>query len=129
MMREYHVRFCERPRVKFPRSTHQHLCGESFFQPRKPIVRSRLSKWRKRIKKKGMEALLQEILAVGLNAGAVKWSSLKRVRVDTTVQRKAITHPTDAKLLNRSRERLVRLAGKLQINLRQSYRRNGPRRF
>lgn len=104
----------------------QYLCGETFFQHQKPVVRSVLSKWRSRVKKKGMDALLQEILAVGLNAGAVKESSLKRVSVDTTVQPKAITHPTDAKLLNRSRERLVRLAQKLQINLRQSYRRKGP---
>lgn len=103
----------------------QYLCGESFFQHGKPIVRSGLSKWRKRIRKKGMESLLQEILAVGLKTGAVKESSLKRVSVDTTVQPKAITHPTEAKLLNRSRERLVRLAGQLEINLRQSYRRKG----
>jgi IS5 family transposase len=104
----------------------QYLCGETFFQHQKPIARSGLSKWRKRIKKKGMDALLKEILAVGLKTGAVKESSLERVSVDTTVQSKAISHPTDAKLLNRSRERLVRLAQKLQIELRQSYRRKGP---
>jgi len=46
--------------------------------------------------------------------------------VDTTVQPKAVTHPTDAKLLNRSRERLVRLAKKQGIVLRQSYQRKGP---
>lgn len=104
----------------------QYLCGETFFQHQKPIARSGLSKWRKRIKKKGMDALLKQILAVGLKAGAVKESSLKRVSVDTTVQPKAISHPTDAKLLNRSRERLVRLAQQLQVDLRQSYRRKGP---
>ena len=73
-----------------------------------------------------MEALLQQTLAVGLDVGAIKSTSLKRVSVDTTVQPKAIAHPTDAKLLNRSRERLVRLAGKQEIALRQSYRRKGP---
>jgi transposase, IS5 family len=30
--------------------------------------------------------------------------------IDTTVQPKAVMFPTDAKLLNRARERLVRLA-------------------
>ena len=104
----------------------QYLCGETFFQHNRPIARSGLSKWRKRIKKKGMEALLQEILTVGLAAGAVKESSLIRVSVDTTVQPKAVAHPTDAKLLNRSRERLVRLAEKVESKLRQSYRRKGP---
>ena len=104
----------------------QYLCGETFFQHRRPIVRSGLSKWRKRIKSKGMEALLQQTLAVGLDVGAVKPASLKRVSVDTTVQPKAIAHPTDAKLFNRSRERLVRLARKQGVALRQSYRRKGP---
>ena len=104
----------------------QYLCGETFFQHQPPLARSGLSKWRKRIKSKGMEALLQQTLTVGLATGAVKDTSLKRVSVDTTVQPKAVAHPTDAKLLNRSRERLVRLAKKQGIVLRQSYRRKGP---
>jgi IS5 family transposase len=45
--------------------------------------------------------------------------------IDTTVQPKAVMFPTDAKLLNRARERLVRLAKKLGVSLRQSYRRVG----
>ncbi len=57
---------------------------------------------------------------------AVRPTSLKRVSVDTTVQPKAIAYPTDAKLFNRSRERLVRLAQKQSVILRQSYRRKGP---
>jgi IS5 family transposase len=104
----------------------QYLCGETFFQYQRPIVRSGLSKWRKRINDKGMEALLQQTLAVGLTTGAVKNTSLERVSVDTTVQPKAIAHPTDAKLLNRSRERLVGLTKKQGIALRQSYQRKGP---
>jgi len=104
----------------------QYLCGETFFQHRPPIARSGLSKWRKRIGPKGLEALLQQTLTVGLDSGAVKKTSLKRVSIDTTVQPKAISHPTDAKLLNRSRERLVRLARKNDIRLRQSYQRKGP---
>jgi transposase, IS5 family len=41
------------------------------------------------------------------------------------VQPKAVMFPTDPKLLNRARERLVRLAQKLGVRLRQSYRRVG----
>ena len=52
-------------------------------------------------------------------------SDLARVIVDTTVQPKAVMFPTDAKLLNRARERLVRLAQKLGVRLRQSYPRVG----
>ncbi|WP_321532637.1 transposase [uncultured Desulfuromonas sp.] len=88
----------------------QYLCGETFFQHGPSIARSGLSKWCKRIKSKGMEALFQQTLAVGLLVGVVKSSSLKRVSVDTTVQPKSITYPSDSKLLNRSREHLVTLA-------------------
>jgi transposase, IS5 family len=44
---------------------------------------------------------------------------------DTTVQPKNVTFPTDAKLLNRAREKLVRLAKRHGVDLRQSYARVG----
>src|SRR5256886_8974339 len=69
-----------------------------------------------------LQALLQESLAVATRTNAMKPSDLARVVIDTTVQPKAVMFPTDAKLLNRARERLVRLAKKLGVSLRQSYR-------
>src|SRR5258706_258398 len=72
-----------------------------------------------------LQALLQESLAVATRTEAMKPSDLARVVIDTTVQPKAVMFPTDAKLLNRARERLVRLAKKLGVSLRQSYRRVG----
>lgn len=56
-----------------------------------------------------LQALLQESLAVATRTGAMKPSELLRVIVDTTVQPKNITFPTDAKLMNRGREKLVKL--------------------
>jgi IS5 family transposase len=55
----------------------------------------------------------------------MKPSDLSRVIVDTTVQPKNVMFPTDAKLLNRAREILVRLAKKNGLDLRQSYARVG----
>ncbi len=49
----------------------------------------------------------------------------RRVIVDTTVQPKNVMFPTDAKLLNRAREKLVALARKVGLDLRQSYTRVG----
>src|SRR5262245_52374870 len=45
--------------------------------------------------------------------------------VDTTVAPKNVTFPTDAKLIHRAREKLVSLARKVGVDLRQSYRRVG----
>jgi len=47
------------------------------------------------------------------------------VVLDTTVQPKAIAHPTDSRLLNRAREQLVDAAQDAGITLRQSYARVG----
>ena len=72
-----------------------------------------------------LQALLQESLSVATRTEAIKPSELSRVIVDTTVQPKNVTFPTDAKLLNRAREKLVRLAQRHGVALRQSYTRVG----
>jgi len=105
----------------------QFFCGEEFFQHRLVFDRSSLTRWRQRMGEAKLQALLQESLAVAARTDALKPSDLSRVVVDTTVQPKAVMFPTDAKLLNRARERLVRLAQKLGIDLRQSYARVGKR--
>jgi IS5 family transposase len=103
----------------------QYFCGEEFFQHRLGFDRSSLTRWRQRMGEEKLRALLQESLAVATRTEAMKPSDLARIVVDTTVQPKAVMFPTDAKLLNRARERLVRLAKKVGVELRQSYRRVG----
>ena len=91
------------------------------FQHDLPCDPSSLSRWRKRIGEQGAEQLLKETIAAGLRLKLIKRSQLKRVNVDTTVQEKDIRFPTDARLYERLRERLVKEAQKQGIKLRQSY--------
>ena len=105
----------------------QLFCGEEFFQHQLPFDRSSMTRWRQRMGEDKLMALLQESLSVATRAGAAKPADFRQVIVDTTVQEKAITFPTDAKLMHRARERLVRLAQKHGVNLRQSYARVGKR--
>ncbi len=72
-----------------------------------------------------LAALIQESLSVATKTGAAKPSDFSKVIVDTTVQPKAVAHPTDARLMHRAREKLVRLAKKHGVVLRQSYQRVG----
>jgi IS5 family transposase len=58
---------------------------------------------------------------VAVKSEAVKVKDLKKVIVDTTVMPKNIEFPTDSKLLGKARERLVKLAVKNGIALRQNY--------
>src|SRR6266700_3261514 len=104
---------------------YQYFCGEEFFQHRLPLDRSSMTNWRNRMGEERLQALLQESLSVATKTGAMKPGDLARVIVDTTVQPKNITFPTDAKLLHRAREKLVKLAEKLGVKLRQSYTRVG----
>lgn len=60
-----------------------------------------------------------------MSAGVMKRQSLCTVIADTTVQPKAIRHPTDSRLLNRARGQLVAAAQDAGIELRQSYARVG----
>ena len=89
---------------------YQYFCGEEFFQHRLVFDRSSLTRWRNRMGEERLQALIQESLSVAARTKAIKPSELSRVIVDTTVQPKNVTFPTDAKLLNRAREKLVRLA-------------------
>jgi transposase, IS5 family len=105
----------------------QLFCGEEFFQHKTPFDRSSLTRWRQRMGEEKLVALIQESLATATRTGAAKPSDFSRVIVDTTVQPKAVAFPTDAKLMHRARERLVRLAKKTGVSLRQSYERVGKR--
>jgi transposase, IS5 family len=105
----------------------QYFCGEEFFQHRLVFDRSSLTRWRQRMGEEKLLALLQESLATAARTGALKPSDLARVVVDTTVQPKAVMFPTDAKLLNRARERIIRQTQKLDVTVRQSYARLGKR--
>jgi transposase, IS5 family len=99
----------------------QFFCGEEFFQHRLPFDRSSLTRWWQRMGDAKLTALIQECLSVATRTEAIKPKDLARVVVDTTVQPKAVMFPTDAKLLNRARERLVQLAAHVGVELRQSY--------
>ena len=106
---------------------YQHFCGFDYFQHELPVDRSSMTRWRERIGPGGMEVLLKATIAAGLDGGVVAAKELERVTVDTTVQPKAVTHPSDARLYHRGREILVRLATKHGLVLRQSYARLGKR--
>jgi hypothetical protein len=56
---------------------------------------------------------------VAHKTAALDGKDLERVVVDTTVQEKAIEHPTDARLLHRAIEKLIDLAGREGVTLRQ----------
>jgi len=103
----------------------QHFSGERYFQHELPCDPSSLVRWRQRIGEAGCEWLLAQSIEAARRGRVIKRASLDTVVLDTTVQPKAIAHPTDSRLLNKAREQLVDAAQDAGITLRQSYARVG----
>lgn len=101
----------------------QYFCGNKYFQKQNIFDATSLVRWRKRMQEVGVEFLLQKTLECALTLKAIKVSDLDDVIVDTTVQEKNISFPTDAKLLNRTRAALVNLAKNEKFELRQNHNR------
>ena len=70
----------------------QYFTGEELFQTRQPFDPSEFVHFRKRLKEEGLAFLLSQ--SVSLHPKA---KNEKEVQIDTTVQEKNITFPTDAK--------------------------------
>lgn len=105
----------------------QVFTGEIHLQTAPPIDPSSLSRGRKRLGEAGIEELLAQSIEAAKKARVVTHSSLKQVIADTTVMDKAIAHPTDTALLERSRQHLVKAAHRCGLRLRQNYNREAPR--
>src|SRR5258708_15942212 len=99
----------------------QYFCGEEYFQHAFPLERSGLTHFRNRVGDQALETLLQETLAAAHRAGALSVRATEAVAVDTTVQEKAIAHPTEHGLLLAVIERLGAQAKKAGVRLRQSF--------
>lgn len=96
----------------------QYFTGETFFQTSKPMDPSEFVHFRKRIGEEGAEELLK--LSIKLFG---KEAQEKEVLVDTTVQEKNITFPTDTKLHKKIIDKCNTIAESQDIQLRQSYTR------
>ncbi len=104
----------------------QYFCGEAYFQYQTPCHPTSLTYWRKRIGEAGCEWMLSVTIQTGLDSKTVKKQDFESVTVDSTIQEKAITYPTDGKLYERCRQHMVRLAEQHEIPLRQNYNRKAP---
>jgi IS5 family transposase len=96
----------------------QYLSGETIFQWDYPCHPTDLVYFRKRIGDEGIKKIFQ--MSIALHG---KKAQEKEVLVDTTVQEKNITFPTDTKLYKRISEHCVAIAEKEAIELRQNYKR------
>ena len=114
----------------------QFFCGEEIFsvsiwgiretkghiQNDLPVDDSQLSRWRKRIGEAGVEQVFKLTIEAGLRTKSITPKQMKVVVVDTTVQPKAVEHPTDARLFRKVLHHLLRVVEATETKLRQSHR-------
>jgi IS5 family transposase len=96
----------------------QYFCGEEYFQHELLCHPTSLTKWRQRLGEASCDQLLEETIDGAQRSKLVKPKSLERAIVDTTVQEKNVTFPTDAKLLDRAHKQLVMLSRQHDLVLR-----------
>ena len=99
---------------------YQYFSGEHSFQCTIPCVPTELIAFRKRIGETGLELILQESIRVNKPPNDTPNIPLI-ISVDTTVQEKNITYPTDDKLYKKIIKKCWKIADKEGIDLRQSY--------
>ena len=99
----------------------QYFCGEEFFKYDMPIHPSSMTRWRKRIGEEKLGLMLNETIRLAKEGKYVNPKILENVVVDSTVQEKNITYPTDAKQLYKAILKAGKLARLYGISIRQSY--------
>jgi len=96
-------RWADTPRWQF-------FSGCAYYEDRQPCDASTLVKFRQLLGEEGVEELLAQTIQVAVDLKLIKAQELTRVIVDTTVQPKAVAHPTDSRLLETARAKLVQAA-------------------
>ena len=110
------ARWADTPRWQF-------FSGQAYYEDRLPCDASTLVKFRQLLGEDGAEELLAQTISMAVDMKLIKPQELSRVIVDTTVQEKAIAHPTDSRLLEVARSKLVASAKQAGISLKQTFAR------
>ena len=105
--------------------TWQYFSGNEYFEHRWPCDPTQLGRFRKLLGEEGVEELLARTMEVAVTLKLIAKRELTRVIVDSTVQEKAIAHPTDSKLLETARAKVVEAAQANGIELKQTYAKEG----
>lgn len=97
----------------------QYFCGMKEFTPSFPCNASELVHFRKRIGEKGIELILAESIRVNDDKNGKDHHDT--AFIDSTVQEKNVTYPTDAKLHKKIVGKVLKISKDLNLSIRQSY--------
>lgn len=104
---------------------YQYFCGAVVFTPKYPCNSTELVHFRKRIGEDGIELILKESIRVCKeeNEDDHKKKNNNTTFIDSTVQEKNITFPTDAKLHKKIIKKCLKIEKEESLPIRQTYTR------
>lgn len=103
----------------------QYFSGNEYYEPRPPCDATQIGRFRTAIGEAGVEELLKATIDTAVATKAVRPNEFERVIVDSTVQEKAIAFPTDSRLLEIARHKVVTAAKFAGIALKQTFAAEG----
>lgn len=105
--------------------TWQYFSGLDYFEHKLPCDPTLLVKFRRLLGEEGVEEMLSQTVAAAQNLKFISKKQIETVIVDSTVQPKAVAHPTDSRLLEVARRKLVEIAKKAGLELKQTFAKEG----
>ena len=103
----------------------QFFSGMAYYEPRLPCDATQIGRFRRVLGEAGVEQLLKSTIEASVSMGVVKKAEFEMIIVDTTVQEKAIAHPTDSRLLEIARHKVASAAKRCGIALKQTFAKQG----
>lgn len=103
----------------------QYFSGLDYFEAKKPCDPTQIGRFRTAIGEAGLAEILARTVNTAVAIKAITPTELETIIVDSTVQEKAIAHPTDSRLLEVARIKLVLCAKRAGIDLKQTFQKEG----
>ena len=103
----------------------QYFSGLDYFEAKKPCDPTQIGRFRTAIGEAGLAEILARTDNTAVAIKAITPTELETIIVDSTVQEKAIAHPTDSRLLEVARIKLVLCAKRAGIDLKQTFQKEG----
>jgi hypothetical protein len=103
----------------------QFFSGMAYYEPRLPCDATQIGRFRRVLGEAGVEQLLKSTIEASVAMQLVKPAEFERVIVGTTVQEKAIAHPTDSRLLEIARYKMASAAKRCGIAVKQTFVKQG----
>ena len=96
-----------------------------YYQTKSPYDPAQITRFSQILGEAGVEELLKATIDTAVKIKAIRPSEFERVIVDSAVVEKAVTYPTDSRLLEIARYQLTKIAKQLGIKFKQTFAKEG----